>query len=91
LSELGIYFLGVIIVDGNTKKALNLIGAIVFGGWLLTSFIEASNKSIKYSTYTIWEFRFFIIGCAVIYFLVVYFFRRKLSKKSESGSEYKAS
>lgn len=74
-------------MDGNTKKALNLIGAIVFGGWFLTSIIDAD----KYSTYTLWEFRFFIIGCTVVYFLVVYFFKRRLIKKSESGSKYKAS
>ncbi|QOY36906.1 hypothetical protein AWH56_004455 [Anaerobacillus isosaccharinicus] len=78
-------------MDGNTQKALNLIGIIVFGGWFLTSLIEASNNSIKYSTYTIWEFRFFIISCAVIYYLLVYYFNRKSSKKSKSQSESKAS
>ncbi len=77
-------------MDKNTKIALNIIGIMIFIGWFLVSFIEAANKTIKYSTYTVWEFRFFILACAVIYFTVVYFITRK-SKEANNSSKRNAS
>ncbi|MCT8140281.1 hypothetical protein H1D32_22825 [Anaerobacillus sp. CMMVII] len=78
-------------MNKNTKKALHIMGMLIFGGWFITSFIEAANSSIKYSTYTIWEFRLFIVGCAAIFYLQVFFFDRKVSKSAENPSQSKAS
>ncbi|MFN7253423.1 MAG: hypothetical protein ACK4M9_22020 [Anaerobacillus sp.] len=73
-------------MDKKTKKVSYLIGLLIFGGWFITSLIEAANEKINYSTYTVWEFRFFIIGCAAIYYLVIYYFSRKAGEAVESTS-----
>lgn len=73
-------------MDKKTTKVAYLIGLLIFGGWLITSFIEAASEKINYSTYTVWEFRFFIVGCAAIYYSVIYYFSRKASETAESTS-----
>jgi hypothetical protein len=81
-------------MDKKTKKVAHLIRVLIFGGWFITSFIEAANEKINYSTYTVWEFRFFIVGCAAIYYLVIYYFSRKARQtvgSTSSGNELRRS
>lgn len=76
-------------MEENTKKAMNLVGIIVFGGWLLTALIEGVNG--KYTSSYLYEFLGFIVGCAVIYYGVVYVLSKKQNENAKSTSDYKAS
>lgn len=58
----------------ENKKMLYIIGIVIFGGMFLTSIIDADYYS---KDNTLLEYRLFIFGTTVIYYLVVYFFYRK--------------
>ncbi len=66
----------------DTKKVVYMLGAIIFGGLLLVSIIDANFYIEEYSLYTLWEFRFFTVIIGTVYYLLTYLYYRYQKKAS---------
>ncbi|WP_078552862.1 hypothetical protein [Bacillus alkalicellulosilyticus] len=62
------------------KLLLFLMGVVIFGGLLLTSFIDSSFYIKKYSVDHLWDFRIFTVSLGSFYFLLVYLYYRRKNK-----------
>ncbi|WP_216827542.1 hypothetical protein [Alkalihalobacterium elongatum] len=62
----------------KVKKLLYLIGIFIFGGMLLASIIDANLYVEKYSRAKLWEFRFFTVGSAIFYYLMVFILNKEI-------------
>lgn len=69
----------------TTKIGLYVMGIAIFGGTFLASIVDAS----KYSNYELWEFRFFIVGSAAIYCLIIFLYNRRSSNRSAVSNHKK--
>ncbi|MFA9455954.1 hypothetical protein ACERJO_04200 [Halalkalibacter sp. AB-rgal2] len=67
----------------NPKQVMYILGAFIFGGLLLVSFIHAGFYAEHYSTSFLWQFRGTILGAAVIFFALTVFLNRQTSEKQE--------
>ncbi|WP_062049929.1 hypothetical protein [Bacillus sp. JCM 19034] len=60
----------------DPKKVLIILGALIFGGLLLVSFIHANFYAEKYSSAFLWQFRGTIVGAGIIYFALTFIMNR---------------